>query len=69
MLRRLRDAWVYGGAVNEPMRARSIAKTVFDHHVDDARVAVPRGDDRNEQGTKTGARRPTTRRAATRAPA
>jgi uncharacterized membrane protein len=38
LLRRVRDAWVYGGAVNEPMRGMGAAKSVFDRHVDDARA-------------------------------
>ncbi|NVB84629.1 MAG: DUF1517 domain-containing protein, partial [Kofleriaceae bacterium] len=37
MLRRIRGAWVYGGAVNEPMRDLRGAKPVFDRHVDDAK--------------------------------
>lgn len=37
MLRKLRDAWVYGGAINEAMRDLGTAKRTFDKHVDDAR--------------------------------
>jgi uncharacterized membrane protein len=37
LVRRLRDAWVYGGAVNEAMRDLGGGKAVFDRHVDDAR--------------------------------
>jgi len=37
MLRRLRDAWIYGGAVNEAEAAMDTEKPIFDHHVDDAR--------------------------------
>jgi uncharacterized membrane protein len=53
MLRRVRDAWVYGGAVNEPMRSLSSAKTVFDKHVDDARMRFRTETIRNVQGTTT----------------
>src|ERR1700733_4756343 len=35
LLRRLKDAWVYGGAVNEPMRAIGRPNAVFDKYVDD----------------------------------
>ena len=38
MLRRIKDAWIYGGAVNEAMTTKSNAKQVFDRHVDDARA-------------------------------
>lgn len=37
MLRKLRDAWVYGGAVNHPMRDIQASKKEFDRAVDDAR--------------------------------
>jgi uncharacterized membrane protein len=37
MLRKLRDAWVYGGAVNHPMRDIGDAKREFDRATDDAR--------------------------------
>ena len=50
LVRKLRDAWVYGGAVNEPMRALGSAKSVFDHHVDDARSKFEEETIRNEQG-------------------
>jgi uncharacterized membrane protein len=40
MLRRVRDAWVYGGAVNEPMRGIDAAKSCFDAHVDNARMKI-----------------------------
>jgi uncharacterized membrane protein len=53
LLRRVRDAWVYGGAVNEPMRSIGPSKTVFDHHVDDARSRFREETIRNEQGSKT----------------
>src|SRR5690606_19751137 len=38
LLRTLRDAWVYGGAVNFPMRPLRGAKMTFDKQVDDARA-------------------------------
>lgn len=53
MLRKLHDAWVYGGAVNEPMRSIQQAKTVFDRHVDDARARFREETIRNEQGSIT----------------
>jgi uncharacterized membrane protein len=53
LLRRLRDAWVYGGAVNEPMRELTGAKPVFDQYVDDARSRFREETVRNEQGVKT----------------
>lgn len=52
MLRRVRDAWVYGGAVNEPMRDIDAAKTAFDHHVDDARARFSQETISNVQGQK-----------------
>ena len=42
MLRRVRDAWVYGGAVNEPMRSIPESMAVFRHHADDARTRLTR---------------------------
>lgn len=53
LMRRLRDAWVYGGAVNEPMRSLNSAKPVFDQYVDDARSRFREETVRNEQGKKT----------------
>lgn len=53
MLRRVRDAWVYGGAVNEPMRSMGSAKAAFDKHVDDARARFSRETISNVQGQKT----------------
>jgi len=58
MLRRVRDAWVYGGAVNEPMRGLSSAKTVFDRHVDDARSRFRTETIRNAQGAITTSQSP-----------
>ncbi len=51
MLRKLRDAWVYGGAVNEPMHAQHKAKSTFDRHVDDARSRFREEVIRNADGT------------------
>ncbi len=51
MLRKLRDAWVYGGAVNEPMTDIGSAKGVFDKHVDDARARFREEVIRNADGT------------------
>jgi len=53
LLRRSRDAWVYGGAINEPMRSLQAAKGVFDGHVTDARARFRDEVIRNEQGTIT----------------
>jgi uncharacterized membrane protein len=53
-LRRLRDAWVYGGAVNEPMRAMTWQKEIFDKYCNDARARFREETVRNEQGVKTG---------------
>jgi hypothetical protein len=38
LLRKLRDAWVYGGAHNEAMGALMDVKGTYDRHVDDART-------------------------------
>jgi uncharacterized membrane protein len=54
MLRRLRDAWIYGGAVNEAMGDIDREKSVFDHYVDDARVRFREETIANEQGVKSG---------------
>jgi uncharacterized membrane protein len=53
VVRQMRDAWVYGGAVNEPMRGMGDAKQAFDHHVDDARTKFREETIRNEQGVRT----------------
>ncbi len=52
-LRRLRDAWVYAGAVNEPMRALGSQQQVFARHVNDARSRFKEETIRNEQGIHT----------------
>jgi len=54
LLRRVRDAWVYGGAVNEPMRSMDAAKAVFDGHVDDARARFTHETISNVQGVQSG---------------
>jgi uncharacterized membrane protein len=59
MLRRIRDAWVYGGAVNEPMRVLRDAKAVFDRHVDDARAKFRHETVANVQGHTTTSAPPT----------
>jgi hypothetical protein len=38
VLRRVRGSWLYGGAVNEPMRSLAEARGVAAKHIDDARV-------------------------------
>jgi uncharacterized membrane protein len=53
LVRRLRDAWVYGGAVNEPMRVIGAAKNAFDRHVDEARAKFEEETIRNVQGQIT----------------
>jgi uncharacterized membrane protein len=53
MLRRLRGAWVYGGAVNEPLRDLDGTKAAFDRLVDDARSRFREETISNEQGVKT----------------
>ncbi len=58
MLRRLRDAWVYGGAVNEPVRTKLAAKQVFDRHVDQARSRYRDETIRNASGVTTTAPAP-----------
>jgi len=50
LLRRVRDAWVYGGAVNEPMRSLDRAKATFDRHVIDARARFRTETIRNADG-------------------
>ncbi|NVB84627.1 MAG: DUF1517 domain-containing protein [Kofleriaceae bacterium] len=55
-LRRVRDSWIYGGAVNDPIRDHADARAAFAWHVDDARVrfttaAVPLGNPRDPQTT------------------
>ncbi|MEJ7602036.1 MAG: DUF1517 domain-containing protein [Kofleriaceae bacterium] len=50
MLRRVRDAWVYGGAVNEPVRWIGDAKQVFDRHANDARARFQHQTVQNQQG-------------------
>lgn len=52
LLRRLRNAWVYGGAHNEPVAPIATAKNTFDRHVDDARARYRYETTSNVQGTK-----------------
>lgn len=58
LLRRCRDAWVYGGAVNLPMTTMEDAKRQFDGHVDDARGRFVHELVRNQQGVLTTASAP-----------
>jgi uncharacterized membrane protein len=64
LLRRLKDAWVYGGAVNEQMREQGQQKVVFDRHVDNARAQFMNETVRNEQGRTTTAAAPEIAHAA-----
>lgn len=58
LLRRSRDAWVYGGAINLPMTSLSEAKQQFDRHVSDARGRFVHEVVRNSQGVITTADAP-----------
>ncbi len=58
LLRRTRDAWVYGGAVNEMMTDLAGAKQQFDRHVSDARGRFIHELVRNAQGVITTADAP-----------
>ncbi len=58
LLRRARDAWVYGGAVNAPMTNLMEAKQQFDRHVGDARARFVHEVVRNAQGVLTTADAP-----------
>jgi uncharacterized membrane protein len=60
LLRRVRDAWVYGGAVNLPMMTMEEAKGHFDKGVADARSRFLHEVVRNEQGVITTATAPAT---------
>jgi uncharacterized membrane protein len=53
LLRRTRDAWVYGGAVNEPMRTIGETKPAYDRFVDDARSRFQYETISNVQGQRT----------------
>ena len=53
LVRGLRDAWVYAGADDEPIRDLEHAKQAFDRHVDDARSRFLEETLRNEQGKAT----------------
>jgi uncharacterized membrane protein len=52
MLRRVRDAWVYGGAVNEPMRDLNGARAAFERHVDNTRARFTTETVSNVQGQR-----------------
>lgn len=52
LVRRVRDAWVYGGAFNEPMGPLASAKERYDRHVDDERTRFERETITNVQGQK-----------------
>jgi len=52
-VRRLRDAWVYGGAVNEDLRDIGTQQQVFQRWVNDARARFREETVRNEGGVKT----------------
>ncbi len=39
-LRRVRDSWMYGGAVNDPSRSDGEARAAFARHVEDARGRI-----------------------------
>jgi uncharacterized membrane protein len=58
LLRRLRDAWVYGGAVNEDLRDRDGAQTTFQRHVANARATFQHELVRNHDGVVTTAAAP-----------
>ena len=58
LLRRLRDAWVYGGAYNEPMRWKHLARAAFQQHVAQARGTFRHEVVRNADGTTTTAAAP-----------
>lgn len=53
MLRRVSNAWVYGGAVNEPLRTPAGAKACFDAHVLEARSKFMTETVRNADGSVT----------------
>ena len=55
MLRRLRDAWIYGGAVNEAQSDLDSEKPIFDHHVDDARSRFMQETVSNVEGVQSAA--------------
>jgi uncharacterized membrane protein len=52
-VRRLRDAWVYGGAVNEDLRDIGTQQQVFQRWVNDARARFREETVRNEGGVQT----------------
>lgn len=54
MLRRLREAWIYAGAINAPMGPIGVERTVFEHHVDDARARFREETISNVDGRQSG---------------
>ncbi|HTL32287.1 MAG TPA: DUF1517 domain-containing protein [Kofleriaceae bacterium] len=52
LLRKVRDAWIYGGARNEPMGMLRDMKATYDRHVDDARTRFTVETISNAQGRK-----------------
>jgi uncharacterized membrane protein len=58
MLRRIRDAWVYGGAHNEPMRDSGAAQGTFGQHVAAARATFKHELVRNIDGEVSTAESP-----------
>ncbi|HSD91135.1 MAG TPA: DUF1517 domain-containing protein [Kofleriaceae bacterium] len=52
LLRRVKDAWAYGGAHNEPMGPIQKAKQLYDRHVDEARTAFEQETISNVQGAR-----------------
>jgi uncharacterized membrane protein len=53
LLRKVRDAWIYGGARNEPMGPLRDMKGTYDRHVDDARTRFKVETIANVQGRST----------------
>jgi uncharacterized membrane protein len=52
LLRKVKDAWVYGGAHNEQSAPIGRMKPIYDRHVDDARTRFERETVTNVQGQK-----------------
>jgi uncharacterized membrane protein len=58
LLRRLRDTWVYAGAINEDMRDVDRAQATFERHVANARATFQHELVRNRDGVLTTAEAP-----------
>jgi uncharacterized membrane protein len=58
ILRRTRDAWVYGGAYNHPMSGKQVAQQAFQEQVAKARSTYRHEMVRNQAGTITTGDRP-----------